>query len=93
MLSGRVLIQNYFSQLIDLLLVLVTAWTALAMIFAVYAYWVGLRDPLSGSVFGRIVVISFFIITASIWVPVVAGTLFLSVIGNLCCSSRPKQQK
>lgn len=60
---------HYASQLIDLLLMLVTAWTVLVIIFAVYAYFARLKYPVSESVFGPIIVISFFIITASIWLP------------------------
>jgi hypothetical protein len=56
---------HYASQLVDLLLVLVAAWMVLAIIFVVYAYFVRLKYPVSESVFGRMLVISFFIITAS----------------------------
>ena len=35
----------------------------LAIIFFIYAYFAGLKYPVSESVFGRVVVISFFIIT------------------------------
>ena len=83
----------YTSQLIDLLLVLVTAWTALAIIFALYAYFVGLRYPISESVFGRIVVVSFFMLTASIWLPIVAAALLLSLLGHLWSSFRAKPKK
>jgi hypothetical protein len=93
MLSGRALMHIYTSQLIDLLLVLVTAWTALAIIFALYAYFVGLRYPISESVFGRIVVVSFFMLTASIWLPIVAGALLLSLLGHLWSSFRAKPKK
>jgi hypothetical protein len=47
----------------------------------------------SESVFGRVVVISFFIITASIWLPIVAGALFLSLIGHLWSRCRAKPRK
>jgi hypothetical protein len=93
MLSGRALMHIYTSQLIDLLLVLVTAWTALAIIFGLYAYFVGLRYPISESVFGRIVVVSFFMLTASIWLPIVAGALLLSLLGHLWSSFRAKPKK
>jgi hypothetical protein len=93
MLSGRALMHIYTSQLIDLLLVLVTAWTALAIIFALYAYFVGLRYPISESVFGRIVVVSFFMLTAPIWLPIVAGALLLSLLGHLWSSFRAKPKK
>lgn len=85
--------RNYAGQLNDLLLVLVTAWTALAVVFAVYASIVGLKYPVSESAFGRMVVISFFIITASIWLPIVAGALFLSLIGHLWSSFRATSRK
>jgi len=93
MLSGRALMYHYASQLFDLLLVLVIAWTVLAVIFAVYAYFARLKYPVSESVFGRMVVISFFIITASIWLPIVAGALFLSLIGYLWSRFRAKPRK
>jgi hypothetical protein len=93
MLSGRALMYHYASQLIDLLLVLVTAWTVLAIIFAVYAYFARLKYPVSESVFGRMVVISFFIVTASIWLPIVAGALFLSLISYLRSRFRAKPRK
>ena len=55
--------QHYVSELIDLLLVLVAAWMVLTVIFVIYAYFSRLKYPVSESVFGRVVVISFFIIT------------------------------
>ena len=61
--------QHFISELIDLLLVLVAAWMVLAIIFVIYAYFARLKYPVSESVFGRVVVISFFIITTSIWLP------------------------
>jgi hypothetical protein len=73
----------FFTQLIDLLLVLLAAWIALAMIFGIYAYFARLRYPLTESVFGRVIVASFFIITLSVWLPIVASALVLSLIGHL----------
>jgi uncharacterized membrane protein YjjB (DUF3815 family) len=93
MLSGGALMHHYASQLIDLLLMLVTAWTVLAIIFVVYAYFARLKYPVSESVYGRMVVISFFIITASIWLPIVAGALILSLIGHLWSRCRAKPRK
>jgi hypothetical protein len=40
-------------------------------------------DKPSESVFGRVVVVSFFIITLSIWLPIIAGAIALSLIGHL----------
>ena len=74
---------HYFSQLVDLLLVLIAAWMVLASIFIIYAYFAGLKYPVSESVFGRWLVISFFIITMSIWLPIIVGALILSLIGHL----------
>jgi hypothetical protein len=54
---------HFASQIIDLLLVLLAAWMVLAIIFAIYAYFARLKYPVSESVFGRVVVVSFFIIT------------------------------
>ena len=84
---------HYASQLVDLLLVLVGAWMVLAIIFFIYAYFARLRYPLGESVFGRMLVISFFIITASIWLPIVAGALVLSLIGHLWsrCWAKPRK--
>ncbi|WP_027577741.1 hypothetical protein [Bradyrhizobium sp. Ai1a-2] len=81
---------HYLSELIDLLLVLVAGWTVLAVIFAIYAYFAGLKHPVSGSVFGRVVVVVFFIITTSIWLPIVVGVLALSLIGHLWSRFRTK---
>jgi hypothetical protein len=81
--AGGALMHHYASQLVDLLLVLVGAWTVLAIIFFIYAYFAGLKYPVSESVFGRLIVISFFIITMSIWLPIVVGALILSLIGYL----------
>ena len=83
----------YASQFIDLLPMLVSVWAGLAIIFAVYAYFARLRYPVGESVFGRVVVISFFIITASIWLPIVAGALFLSLLGHLWSRCRAKPCK
>ena len=74
---------HYASQLVDLLLALVAAWMVLAIIFSIYAYFAGLKYPVSESVFGRVIVISFFIITMSIWLPIIVGALILSLIGYL----------
>jgi uncharacterized membrane protein YjjB (DUF3815 family) len=75
--------QHYVNELINLLLVLVAAWIALAVIFVIYAYFARLRYPVGESVFGHVVVISFVIITTSIWLPIVVGALALSLIGHL----------
>jgi hypothetical protein len=80
---GGKLMHHYASQLVDLLLVLVAAWMVAAIIFAIYAYFAGLKYPVGQSAFGRVVVISFFIITTSIWLPIIAGALVLSLIGHL----------
>ena len=74
---------HFASQTIDLLLVLLAAWTVLAIIFAIYAYFARLKYPVSESVFGRVVVVSFFIITLSILLPIIAGAIALSLIGHL----------
>ena len=74
---------HFASQLIDLLLVLLAAWMVLAIIFAIYAYFARLKYPVSESVLGRLVVASFFIITLSIWLPIVASAIVLSLIGYL----------
>jgi hypothetical protein len=84
---------HFASQLIDLLFVLGAAWTVLAVIFVVYAYFARLKYPISESVFGRLVVISFFIITMSIWLPIIAGALVLSLIGHLWSRFRTKPRK
>jgi hypothetical protein len=47
----------------------------------------------SESVFGRLVVASFFIITLSIWLPIVAGALVLSLIGHLWSRIRGEPRK
>jgi hypothetical protein len=74
--------QHFISELIDLLLVLVGAWMVLAVIFVIYAYFAGLKHWMSESVFGRVVVISFFIITTSIWLPIIVGTLGRRRVGR-----------
>ena len=84
---------HYASQLIDLLLVLVAAWMVLAIIFVIYAYFARLKYPISETVFGRVVVISFLIITASIWLPVSAGAVVLSLAGHLWSRFRAKPRK
>jgi hypothetical protein len=81
---------HYVSDLIDLLLLLVAAWMVLAIIFVVYAYFAGLKSPVTESVFGRVVVISFFIITTSIWLPMIVAAVALSLIGHLCSRFRIK---
>jgi hypothetical protein len=84
---------QFASHLIDLLLVLVAAWLAAAIIFAVYSYFAGLKYPLSESAFGRALVASFFIITTSIWLPIIAGALVLSLIGHLWHRIRENPRK
>jgi hypothetical protein len=91
-LSGGALMQHYVSELIDLLLALVAAWMFIAVIFVIYAYFARLQYPVSESVFGRVVVISFFIITTSIWLPIIVGALALSLIGNLWSRFRTKSR-
>jgi hypothetical protein len=75
--------QHYVSELIDLLVMLVGAWMVLAVIFVIYAYFARLKHPVSESVFGRVLVSSFFVITASIWLPIIVGALALSLFGHL----------
>jgi hypothetical protein len=84
---------HFASQLIDLLLVLLAAWMVLAIIFATYAYFARLKYPVSESVFGRVVVASFFIITLSIWLPIVVSALVLSLIGHLWSRIRGEPRK
>ena len=74
---------QYAKQLVDLLLVLVAAWMVPAVIFVIYAYFARLKYPVSESVVGRLVVISFLVITISIWLPIIASALVLSLIGHL----------
>ena len=84
---------HFASQLIDLLLVLLAAWMVLAIIFAIYAYFARLKYPVSESAFGRLIVASFFIITLSIWLPIVAGAIALSLIGHLWSQIRGEPRK
>jgi len=84
---------HYLSQLIDLLLVLGAAWMVLAIIFAIYAYFARLRNPVTESAFGRLVVILFFIITTSIWLPIIVGALVLSLIGHMWSRFRARPRK
>ena len=84
---------HFASQLIDLLLVLLAAWMAVAIIFAIYAYFARLKYPVSESVFGRMVVASFFIITLSIWLPIVASAIVLSLIGHSWSRIRGEPRK
>jgi uncharacterized membrane protein YjjB (DUF3815 family) len=84
---------HYISQLIDLLLVLGAAWMVLAIIFVIYAYLARLRNPVTGSSFGRVVVILFFIITTSIWLPIVVGALILSLLGHMWSRLRARPRK
>jgi hypothetical protein len=81
---------HFVDQLIDLLLVLMAVWMVPAAIFVVYAYFARLKYPVSESVLGRAVVISFFVITMSIWVPIVAGAVVLSLIGHWWLRIRTK---
>jgi uncharacterized membrane protein YjjB (DUF3815 family) len=84
---------HYFSQLVDLLLVLVAAWMVLAIIFVIYAYFAGLKYPVSESVFGRWLIILFFIIAMSIWLPIIVGALVLSLIGHMWSRFRAKPRR
>ena len=81
---------HFASQLIDLLLELLAAWMVLAIIFAIYAYFARLKYPVSESVFGRLLIILFFIITMSIWLPIIVGALILSLIGHMWSRFRAK---
>jgi hypothetical protein len=81
---------HYASQLVDLLLVLVAAWMVPATIFFIYAYFARLKNPVSESVFGRVVIISLFIITTSIWLPIIVAAIVLSLIGHLWSRFRVK---
>ena len=74
---------HYASQLVDLLLVLVAAWMVPATIFVIYAYFARLKNPVTESVFGRVMIISLFIITTSIWLPIILTAIVLSLIGHL----------
>ena len=84
---------HFATQLIDLLLVLLAAWMVLAIIFAIYAYFARLKHPVSESVFGRVIVASFFIITLSVWLPIVASAIVLSLIGHLWSRIRGEPRK
>ncbi|MBR0884014.1 hypothetical protein ABIF65_005394 [Bradyrhizobium japonicum] len=84
---------HYASQLVDLLLVLVAAWMVPATIFIVYAYFARLKNPVSESVFGRVVIISLFIITTSIWLPIIVAAIVLSLIGHLWFRFRGQLRK
>jgi len=84
---------HYFSQLVDLLLVLIAAWMVLASIFIIYAYFAGLKYPVSESVFGRWLIILFFITTMSIWLPIIVGALVLSLIGHMWSRFRAKPRR
>jgi hypothetical protein len=84
---------HYASQLVDLLLVLVAAWMVPATIFIAYAYFAGLKNPITESVFGRVVIISLFIITTSIWLPIIVAAIVLSLIGHLWSRFRVKPRK
>ena len=83
---------HYVSLLIDLLLVLLAAWMVPAGFFFIYAYFAGLKYPVGESVVGRLLVISFFLITASIWLPIIASALALSLIGYLWSRMRANQR-
>lgn len=72
---------------------LVAAWMAPATIFIVYAYFARLKHPVSESVFGRVVIISLFIITASIWLPIALTAIVLSLIGHLWFRFRGQPRK
>ena len=82
---------HYVSLLIDLLLMLVAAWMVPAGIFFIYAYFAGLKYPVGESVVGRLLVISFFLITASIWLPIIVSALALSLMGYLWSRIRAKR--
>ena len=82
---------HYVSLLIDLLLVLLAAWMVPAGIFFIYAYFAGLKYPVGESVVGRLLVISFFLITASIWLPIIVSALALSLMGYLWSRIRAKR--
>ncbi|APG10051.1 MULTISPECIES: hypothetical protein [Bradyrhizobium] len=84
---------HYASQLVDLLLVLVAAWMVPATIFIIYAYFARLKNPVSESVFGRVVIVSLFIITTSIWLPIIVAAIVLSLIGHLWFRFRGQLRK
>ena len=84
---------HYGSQLVDLLLVLVAAWMVPASIFLIYAYFARLKNLISESVIGRVVVISLFFITTSIWLPIILTAIVLSLIGHLWFRFRGQLRK
>ncbi|MET4388229.1 hypothetical protein ABIB73_003991 [Bradyrhizobium sp. F1.4.3] len=84
---------HYASQLVDLLLVLVAAWMVPATIFIIYAYFARLKNPVSESVFGRVVIISLLFITTSIWLPIILTAIVLSLIGHLWFRLRGQLRK
>ena len=84
---------HHASQLIDLLLVLVAAWMVPTTIFIIYAYFARLNHPVSESVFGRVIIISLFIITTSIWFPIILTAIVLSLIGHLWFRFRGQLRK
>ncbi len=84
---------HHAGQLIDLLLVLVAAWMVPTIIFIIYAYFARLKHPVSESVFGRVVIISLFIITTSIWLPIILTAIVLSLIGHLWFRFRGQLRK
>ena len=84
---------HYAGQLVNLLLVLVAAWMVPATIFIIYAYFARLKNPVSESVFGRVVIVSLFIITTSIWLPIIVAAIVLSLIGYLWSRFREKPRK
>ncbi|MBR0907212.1 hypothetical protein [Bradyrhizobium liaoningense] len=84
---------HYAGQLVDLLLVLVAAWMVPATIFIIYAYFARLKNPVSESVFGRVVILSLFIITTSIWLPIIVAAIVLSLIGHLWFRFRAQLRK
>ncbi|KYK43726.1 hypothetical protein A1D31_16965 [Bradyrhizobium liaoningense] len=75
------------------MLVLVAAWMVPATIFVIYAYFARLKHPVSESVFGRVVIISLFIITTSIWLPIILAAIVLSLIGHLWFRFRGQPRK
>ncbi|QOG21532.1 MULTISPECIES: hypothetical protein [Bradyrhizobium] len=84
---------HYASQLVDLLLVLIAAWMVPATIFIIYAYFARLKNPVSESVFGRVAIVSLFIITTSIWLPIIVAAIVLSLIGHLWFRFRGQLRK
>ncbi|MGR4928094.1 hypothetical protein ACIPUD_15075 [Bradyrhizobium sp. CAR08] len=84
---------HYASQLVDLLLVLLAAWMVPATIFIIYVYFARLKNPVSESVFGRVVIISLFFITTSIWLPIILTAIALSLMGHLWFRFRGQVRK